>query len=283
MTTVPIAPPPHQDCSRCRHIFKCRNRKTASGKTLSDRNDTINLLVCRLKIGIARDASARTLLTLFRPGMVNLVASARRRAGGISIDFDDMLMEMQSFAIESILCKYSIGELNPITNFLFDPRSGNLVKWSMWYVTKLQRFASRHTLAGANGFESASEDDDNLSSEDDYGSESVSDSSSVTDAARSYVMESAVHEYTNLSTQRSLADEVLEVIDDGVTLNTNEYRVFKFCLQNANENNDIRMIDGLHIHLAKIMQVSRPRVTRLYKRSRDKVVNAMKVRGVSHG
>jgi hypothetical protein len=242
----------------------------------------INLLVCRLKLGISKNESARTLLQLFRPGMVNLVAAAKRRAGSLSIDFDVMLMDMQSFTIEAIMTKYRIGELNPITNFLFDIRSGYLVKWSQWYVTKAQRFSARHTLAGANPYCEGSESDefefvDNGEGEAAYESGGGLHGG-VIEAARSAAVDAALDAFQRQE-NHSRIDEVMTVIEDGVTLNANEYRVFKFCMQNANDGNDIRMIDGLHIHLAKIMNVSRPRVTRLYKRGRDKIIQAMAVKG----
>jgi hypothetical protein len=278
-SVVAIQPQLKQDCSRCRHIFKCRNRRTAHDRPLSDRNDMINLLVCRLKLGVNINESAKTLLHLFRPGMVNLVASARRKTGGASIDFDDMLMDMQSFAVESILIKYRIGELNPITNFLFDIKSGYLVKWSQWYVTKAQRFSSRHTLAGSNPLfdgECADDNEDSQHQDDNYTNvdfDSVG-GRGVMEAARSNVIDSAMDVFRHTE-KRTLADDVMAIIEDGVTLNANEYRVFKFCLLNANDGNDIRMIDGLHIHLARMMGVSRPRVTRLYKRSRDKIIQSI--------
>ena len=78
--------------------------------------------------------------------------------------------------------------------------------------------------------------------------------------------------------RHSLVDEVGEIIENGLTLNANEYRALRFCMNNANDSNDIRMIDGLHIHLARMMGVSRPRVTRLYKRGKDKLTVAIRKR-----
>ena len=274
-----------QDCSHCRHIFKCRNRRTAHDKPLSDRNDTINLLVCRLKFGVNKNGSARTLLQLFRPGMVNLVSSARSRAGHLNIDFDVMLMDMQSFAIEAIMTKYRIGDLNPITNFLFDIKSGYLVKWAQWYVTKQQRFTSRHMLSGGSPFnegygdEEAEYDTQEQPAPVTFGSLADRD---PTQSAADNILDAAMEAFQKQD-EPSMVDDVMDIIEDGVTLNANEYRVFKFYLQNANENNSIRMIDGLHIHLSKIMNVSRPRVTRLYKRGRDKVINAVNSRRQANG
>jgi hypothetical protein len=261
MALLPVIPPaPRQDCSRCQHIFKCRSRRTAHDKPLSDRNDTINLLVCRIKSRLYLDSSTKALLQLFRPGMVKLVAQAKKRSGSLRIDFDDMLAEMQSFAVESIMQKYRIGELNPVTNFLFDPKSGYLTKWAKWYVTKIVRWEHRNTLM-----------------EDPYMENLANDSSDIDDTdhappANTWTVEQPLHTAAyEMQEERSLVDDVMEIIEDGVTLNANEYRVIKFSLQNANEGNSIRMVDGLHIHIAQRMRVSRPRATRLYKRAKDKL------------
>lgn len=262
-----LSPQKVQNCSECAHLVKCRWRRTPAGNPLSDRNDTINLLVCRIKLGINRDQSTTSLLQLFKPGMVNLVSYAKKRTNSARINFDDMVMEMQSFTIESILNKYRIGELNPITNFLFDLKSGYLTKWAKWYVTRATRFDIRHQLMGASPY---GEGDD---SADDY-LDNIYDGAEVshsTSPVRELVDESYVEAYENEDT-RTMAQEVMEIIDDGVTLNANEHRVLKFCLQNANEGNEVRMVDGLHILMARSMGVSRPRITRLYKRGRDKLV-----------
>ena len=92
--------------------------------------------------------------------------------------------------------------------------------------------------------------------------------------ANNYIAETAL-DIHYAKERHSLADEVMDIIQDGTTLNANEYRALRFCLYNANDSNDIRMIDGLHIHLARMMGVSRPRVTRLYKRGKDKIVVAI--------
>lgn len=258
-----IQPASGQDCSRCRHIFKCRSRRTAHDRPLSDRNDTINLLVCRLKLGINVDESAKSILQMMRPGMVNLVAQAKRRAGHGRVNFDNMLMDMQSFTIESIMVKYRIGELNPVTNFLFDPRSGYLTKWSKWYVTKILRWEYRNTLMEDPYADASYDTDDGYESDDD----------TQTRAAHH-----AMVEMVDPNEPPSMVEEVMEIIEDGVTLNANEYRVLKFSLQNANEGNSIRMVDGLHIHQAARMRVSRPRATRLFKRAKDKLRTAYEAR-----
>jgi hypothetical protein len=73
----------------------------------------------------------------------------------------------------------------------------------------------------------------------------------------------------------------LGAVEDGVTLNINEYRVISFCLAHTNESNKIRLIDGTHTYLSYIMGVSRPRITRLYAVAKKKLLKAAVERGIS--
>lgn len=223
-------------------------------------------------MGLDRDKSTQALLTLFKPGMINIVSHAKRRNRSERIDFEDMLTEMMSFAIESVIRKYRIGELNPITNFLFDPNAGYLIKWSKWYITRTLKFDVKHQLMGTSPYG----DDQDI---DAYIDPSVDpdDNHKFTRDVRGAIAEcidEAHFDALKNEDTKTMAEEVMDIIEDGVTLNANEYRVLKFCLQNANESNEVRMVDGLHIHMANAMGVSRPRVTRLYKRGKDKLIQA---------
>ena len=52
-------------------------------------------------------------------------------------------------------------------------------------------------------------------------------------------------------------------------------------MTHANEANKSRLIDGTHTYLSEIMNVSRPRVTRLFSVGSQKLVEAAKRAGVS--
>jgi hypothetical protein len=251
-----------QNCSTCRHaLAKCHM------KGVSDRNVAINILVCRIQLNIQRETSTKNLLELLRPGMINIISSMRRSMM-VDIDFDQMLMDMQSNAIELIMHKYSIGEPNPITPFLFSKESGHLVKWARWYVSKIQRWNYRHELYDELPIDN---DTDHAS----YGMTSdMQFSSEQTGGVVRALRQTEAWVEPEHDGANRLVDTVSKIIEDGVTLNFNEYRVMKFCTQNCTESNDTRLIDGLHLHLAAIMGVSRPRITRLYKRSKDKLIAA---------
>jgi hypothetical protein len=79
---------------------------------------------------------------------------------------------------------------------------------------------------------------------------------------------------------KNAINALIEIIDDGVTLNANEHRVISFCLAHANESNKTRLIDGTHTYLSSIMGVSRPRITRLYAVARKKLLQVANERGI---
>lgn len=179
------------------------------------------------------------------------------------MDMDQLLLDMQSTAIEYLMRDYKIGDRGRATPYLFDPHQGFLTKWVKWVTSKNRRFYSNHELYGPN-----SSDGEDQNESDTPGPEATAGWSAVfetTDSVR-------YSPYVELEREASdLSQTVADIIDDGQTLNSNEYRVIKFCMHNANEGNQTRHIDGLHIYLAKLMGVSRPRITRLYKRAKDKI------------
>lgn len=248
----------------CPHIQKCWATHTNSGNPISTQNVLVNILVCRLQLGIDRDAAAKNLLSIYKPGMIKLLQYARQH-NSINMDMDQLLTDMQSTAIEYLLYDYKIGDRGRATPYLFDPQQGFLTKWVRWVTSKQKRFYYHHELlAPRSGIET---DETSSSDEDAY---TDSESMSWDDIYR------ANHDQSEDSAYSSILADVMPIIDDGITLNSNEYRVIKFCMSNGNESNASRHIDGLHIYLAKVMGVSRPRITRLYKRSREKLLEAYK-------
>lgn len=243
----------------CVHQQKCWGTHTNSGNPISTQNVVINILVCRLQLGIDRDVTTRNLLHLLRPGMIRLLSYVREQ-GGHNINYDELMVDIQSKAIEYLMNDYKIGDRGRATPYLFDPKQGFLTKWIKWITGKNRRFYSHHELYAPRD-ESGEQDDyiDNAASKYDGGWDSIY-SQSGADA-------NAENEHTT-----ELLDTATSIIEDGVTLNSNEYRVIKFCMANGNESNASRHIDGLHITLAEMMGVSRPRITRLYKRAREKLV-----------
>lgn len=256
------AKPAKQICTVCPNQQKCWATHTNSGNPISTQNVLVNILVCRLQLGIERDKAAKNLIQIFKPGMIKLLQYARQH-NNINMDMDTLLADMQSTAIEYLLYDYKIGDRGRATPYLFDPQQGFLTKWIRWVTGKQKRFYAYHELHAPKG--SMSESDDVY---EDQANSTEDSTSSWDDIYR------ASHELHGNDDQSELLTDVLPIIEDGLTLNSNEYRVIKFCMANGNESNASRHIDGLHIYLANLMSVSRPRITRLYKRSREKLLKA---------
>lgn len=253
-----------QTCTTCAHLSKCWSLNTNKGKPISTQNVTINILICRLQLGINRNQAAANILKIFRPGMIKLISHVKQSGGAMHMDMDQLLLDMQSTAIEYLMRDYKIGDRGRATPYLFDPHQGFLTKWVKWVTSKNRRFYSNHELYAPN-----SESEDGEGYDPEGGSQGTSTGWSAVFETTDSVRYSP---YVELERQTSdLSQIVSNIIDDGQTLNSNEYRVIKFCLANSNEANNTRHIDGLHIYLAKLMGVSRPRITRLYKRAKDKI------------
>lgn len=260
---------PIQTCCTCPHQGKCWSIQTNAGKPVSTQNILINLNICRLQLGIERDKAAANLLQILRPGMIRLLSHVKQSGGAYGMDMDQLLQDMRSTTIEYLVNDYKIGDRGRATPYLFDPHQGFLTKWVKWVTGKNRRFYMHHELV--NPSDSYYPDD----GEEAYGV-NYSTQGSGGSASWDSIMESSdslrYDPYSTSDDNKSgMVQKVTDIIEDGMTLNSNEYRVIKFCMVNGNEANSTRHIDGLHIYLAKLMGVSRPRITRLYARSKHKI------------
>lgn len=253
---------PEQNCSQCMNLYKCWPATTNSGKTVSTQNILINILVCRLQKGININATTSNLLKILRPGIISLITHARQSGSLHGMDMEQIIADIQSTAIEYLIRDYKIGDRGRATPYLFNPQNGFLTKHIKWLANKSTKFYANHELHGDfgsdqqenNDYDMAHNPSDNMTSWD---------TTSVSDIFSPYVQED--------ETNPELLGEISSIIEDGMTLTCNEYRVIRFCSANCNESTNIRHIDGLHIRMSKIMGVSRPRITRLYKRAKEKI------------
>lgn len=241
-----------QNCSECKHVNKCFALRTNAGTPVSHRNVMINILVCRLKLRINTDETAETLMAMLRPGMVRLITNSASAAPSAAIDFDTMLADMRSETIYLLSKDYSIGDFLVATAYLLGP-TGKIVKWAKWYTSRAVGYNINHELMPYLYYDRSSFDED--------GEETV-------DTNQPAVPDDSEDD-------EAYAPAALAILDDGVTLSSREHRVLAFCLQNANETLATRHIDGLHIALARFANVSRPRITRIYRQATAKLRAAM--------
>lgn len=251
-----------QNCAVCPHVQKCWALKTNTGNPISTRNVVINLLICRLQLDINRNQAAANLISLYRPGLIKLIMQAKQNNSNVGMEIGHLLNDMQSTMIEYLLNDYKIGDRGRATPYLFDPQQGFLTKWIKWITSKQRRFYSHHELYSPL---------ENASSEEYDNMDDMFSGETINNGGWSALVDGQQHHGVTTDPYSDLSNTAMGIIDDGVTLNSNEYRVIKFCLSNGNESNASRHIDGLHIYLARLMGVSRPRITRLYKRALDKL------------
>lgn len=259
-----------QTCTKCPNLVKCWALRTYSNKPISTQNILINVLICRLQLGIDRDKAAANLIRLYRPGMIRLLNHAKQQGGIVENEASTLLSDIQATMIDYLSNDYKIGDRGRATPYLFNPQSGFLTKWVKWIVGRNRRFYSHHELY------SPIESDDEL----DYNSDEPIRSQYATQSQNtnswSAILEGGdimrFDPFEEMDDMSLIIKQILDIVEDGVTLNNNEYRVFKFCLSNGNEQNVARHIDGLHISLSNLMQVSRPRITRLYACAKTKIL-----------
>lgn len=249
-----------QTCSTCRYVSKCYSERAGQ------RNIVINILACRIRMNINRNESSKVLLRMIKPNLIKLVYNAINKVGTGYIDMDNMIRDLESRVIECLIDEngYRIGESAYLTEYLFgtNPRTGWVKKWILWDFSRHKRFYSKHNLFGTNPKSDTEED--------------------IAENDRAAIFSA---EYTNTFEEEHVMKDtinaMLNVIEDGVTLNINEYRVISFCLAHTNESNKIRLIDGTHTYLSYIMGVSRPRITRLYAVAKKKLLKAAVECGIS--
>jgi hypothetical protein len=259
---------PKQECTRCVSIGKCWATVTNTGHPVSSSNVLININICRLQMGIERDKAVKNLLKILRPGMIRLISYVKQTGAIPGIDMEQLLNDMQSVAIEYLLYDYKIGDRGRATPYLFDPNQGFLIKWVKWMTGKNRRFYSHHELHDPN--ESYTDEEEDAHHHQAQWT-TQSDTHNSWDSITQGSIQSKYDLYASTDKEIDMSGSIMDIINDGMTLNSNEYRVMLYCLTNSNESNNTRHIDGLHISLAKLMNVSRPRITRLYRRGQDKL------------
>lgn len=274
---LPLPPPPRpirigaprlrvlqdgaQDCSTCANMTSCWASKGA--QPLEAEAIVSNLLVCRIQRNIARDTSTRLFLSLIRPKLKQAARSVART--GMSAD--EAVRELESHVMVTLLERYVMGEAAPPIVWLFHDKLGTV---SLWV---------RHTVRDANR-----QRDRYLS----YSSSDTATSNADLETRITLLNRVAsghrVHGPPAALTPTVSEDPVesercrvaLDVLEDGLTLTTAEYRVMRFCLQNARGSE--RMTDWLHQHMAKVLGVTRSVVSRLYGLSYRRLLDAVGLR-----
>lgn len=213
----------------------------------------INLLVCRIKRGHEVNKSAKMLLDMIRP---KLKALAKIAVSGTGIAIETALADLESQTIEYIQTRFILGEVTYPLHFLFGTPNGWMYRFANNYAKKTRRWEDTHTLFDnrpgrwkERGEEARNKNAFYLGVIDEQ-------------AIEAWEEAQAEQETEETSTAR-------KIIDDGLTLSSQEYLIVQFCLENATEAR--RPLNGLHVYLAKLTGMPRAKVTKIAKDAFEKV------------
>jgi len=233
---IQIIQPPvvQQDCASCALAPKCWM------PGISVRHVVTNLLVCRLKFGLEKDRSAKLLLELLRPKLAKMATEISTAPGVWGADFTTVLSDLETATIEQILTYYTMGEIGYPLHYLFGKPNGVIRRYAQSYVTRIHKRANTELIGSGRDTKKGP-------------LAQVADESQDLD------------QILDNQSMTALAGLANELIDDGLTLRTSEYRVVRFCLDNMTDEK--KPLSGLHLYLSSVMGVVRSRVTRQWSDS----------------
>lgn len=148
-----------QDCSSCPNQSKCWTQASNT----SDEALVINLLVCRMKRGIDVNNSTKLLLKLLRPRTLKTAQYIVSQLGS-QVQMDDVILDVESAIVESLMTKYKLEERAWPLHFLFAPRPETIHGWAGAYVRKAKLYQHRFGGEEPEEIEDESPNNDMLSS-----------------------------------------------------------------------------------------------------------------------
>jgi hypothetical protein len=249
-----------QDCARCRSLSTCWKPE------LSEKQIVVNLLVCRMQRGVARESSTKLLLNMVRP---KIQKTARRMRPLRHVEpLADMMRDLETEAVVALLSDYRMGEATHPLRWLFGQPHGAIARYAQQEVQRTQRKRGRMFSYGSvSGEANDASFDDRLRRLNHV----ITGGKMNTLPAETSVLPD---EYDPLAEIRLLTQDVLAVVDDGVTLPLDEYRIFRFCLTNARE--DVRVpTSRLHADLAQRFRMPRKTISYLYGRAYRRVLEVV--------
>jgi hypothetical protein len=247
-----------QDCQNCPLKRKCWN----TSKAPSDEVLVINLLVCRLKLGIKRDAATRLLLQMLEPKVLQTVKFIERNCS--VDDREGLKVEVQSTIVEYLLSEYKLGERAWPLHYLFSPKKGVMTGWALKYVEKQRMYARSMQLDTT---------DDDLEWSLRETNAQVTAGQVLTGPPEPFLEPEPEPEP---EPQLTPVAQALQLVEDGATLTTREYRVLRFCLTQTGRYRGASQDTNLHGWLAEAMSLDRSSgVSRVFRKAAAKLVEAL--------
>jgi hypothetical protein len=238
----------------------------------------LNLLVCRIQRNIDRDRSLQLFLRMIRPKLTKLANQIHAASNAYgSVFIDDLVAEAEAVVSDVLINHYAIGEIGHPLHYLFGQPNGSLYRWAITWAKQHRAHYSRNVFYGSTaGFRHTQKGE---------GGDSVKDFESGLNWLNSAITHGKVrHAPIEVSEHPSevevlpLSDSVKDaagLVDDGVTLSLQEYRVMRFCLNHARDDGIVRLMDGLHKHIGVEMDAYRQHVSRLFATAERRVIDAL--------
>lgn len=244
-----------QDCQNCPLRRKCWD----TSKRPNDEVLVVNLLVCRLKLGVKRNASTRLLLQMLAPKVQQTVKFISRNCP--VDDLEALKVEVQSTVIEYLLRDYKLGERAWPLHYLFSLKKGVMTGWALKYVEK-QRMHARALYLDTT--------------EDDL-EWAIRDVNAQVTAGKVLTGPPAMTEPAKEpETSSTSVEAALRIVDDGVTLTAREYRVFRFCLAHPGRYRGANQAINLHGWMSKAVKLDRSSgVSRVFRKASAKLIEAL--------
>lgn len=235
---------PQQDCTACALQAVC-------WRPTEPRVRVINLLVCRLERGIAVDGTMRTLLELLHKRLVRLALWVVRRARGYArLDAVEVRQDLESAVFTGLRTSYVMGEGVGPLRWLFG-RTG-CVRREAHHILRRAKQDARVLRYGSTSC-SAQPTGGRTQAAVDLESEVAFLNAFATDN-RIRTPPPALEPYTPTQpeAQAEYIQHALEVVDDGVTLTLEEYRVLRFCLAHASKTRRTP-VEGLLVRYSEVV------------------------------
>jgi hypothetical protein len=203
----------------------------------STNNITLNLLTCRIKYGIKENASLRHFFTMIKPKLQKITKQYTSVVWADSESYEENMAEMQAAVYDAIKSSYNISSVLYITAYLFSFPAGVVTRWARNKINSNLKYYSTHQLT------------------DTFGTDS--------------------HDVWEIDTDDYIY-AVFDIIEDGKTLTTDEYRILSFLMKNAREDRHrVRMMDGLIAHLENLTNMSKTDIRDNFKSAKEKLIEAI--------
>lgn len=203
-------------------------------------NITLNLLTCRIKYGIKENSSLKIFFNMIHPKLQKSSNEYTNLVWADNYSYEENISEMKAAIYESIKIHYNISSVSYITSYLFGFPAGVVTRFIRNKINAGLKYYHLHHLT-----------DDNYESIDNITSE--------------YTYDDYIY-------------AALDVINDGKTLTTSEYRVISFFLNASREDrHSIRMIDGLTKYLENNINLSKSEIRDNFKCAKEKLIEVINV------